>query len=123
MPHVLWELQGFKKPVYRYDVTSSGHVENSFDSEAGAEAWIREHGGDAEMKIQRVVDRLETAQAGKLDDTEYDKVIRDIVTFMAYMAEPVKLERQRLGIFVLLFLAVLFVSAYLLKKEYWKDVH
>ncbi len=123
LPHVLWELQGFKKPVYRYDVTSSGHVENSFDSEAEAEVWIREQGGDADMKIQRVVDRLETAQAGKLDDAEYDKVIRDIVTFMAYMAEPVKLERQRLGIWVLLFLAVLFISAYLLKKEYWKDVH
>ena len=60
---------------------------------------------------------------GQLDDAEYDKVVRDIVTFMAYMAEPVKLERQRLGIWVLLFLAVLFVSAYLLKKEYWKDIH
>ncbi len=123
MPHVLWGLQGFKKPVYRFDVTTQGHVEQSFGSEAEAEAWIREHGGDAEHKINRVVDTLETAVPGSLDDAEYDKVVRDIVTFLAYMAEPVKLERQRLGIWVLLFLAVLFVSAYLLKKEYWKDIH
>ena len=123
MPHVLWELQGFKKPVYRYDVTMKGHVEQSFGSEDEAEAFVAEHGGDAALKISKVVDDLETAVPGKLDETEYDKVIRDIVTFMAYMAEPVKMERQRLGIWVLLFLAVLFVFAYLLKKEYWKDVH
>ena len=95
----------------------------SFDSEAEAEAWIREHGGDAELKIHQVVDHLETTVPGKMDEAEYDKVVQDIVTFLAYMAEPVKLERQRLGIWVLLFLAVLFVSAYLLKKEYWKDIH
>ena len=123
MPHVLWELQGFKKPVYRYDVTMKGHVEQSFGSEDEAEAFVAEHGGDAALKISKVVDDLETAVPGKLDETEYDKVIRDIVTFMAYMAEPVKMERQRLGIWVLLFLAVLFVFAYLLKKEYWKDIH
>ncbi|MEJ2309240.1 MAG: cytochrome c1 [Gammaproteobacteria bacterium] len=123
MPHVLWELQGFKKAHYRYDVTKKGHVEQSFDSEEAAEAYVAEHGGDAELKISKVVDALETAVPGKLDEAEYDKVVRDIVTFMAYMAEPVKMERQRLGIWVLLFLAVLFVFAYLLKKEYWKDIH
>jgi len=49
--------------------------------------------------------------------------VRDLVNFLAYMGEPVKLERQRLGIKVILFLLVLFILAYLLKKEYWKDVH
>ena len=49
--------------------------------------------------------------------------MRDLVNFLAYTGEPVKLERQRLGVWVLLFLAVFFVIAYLLKKEYWKDVH
>jgi ubiquinol-cytochrome c reductase cytochrome c1 subunit len=123
MPHVLWELQGFKKPVYRYDVTMKGHVEQSFESEAEAEAFIREHGEHGDLKINKVVHELAVASEGQLDEAEYDKVVRDIVTFLAYMAEPVKLERQRLGIWVLLFLALLFVSAYLLKKEYWKDIH
>jgi ubiquinol-cytochrome c reductase cytochrome c1 subunit len=122
MPHVLWELQGFKKPVYRYDVTSKGHLEKSFDSEADADAYVKEHEGD-ELKINKVVDRLEQGTPGTMTDAEYDKVVTDIVTFLAYMAEPVKLERQRLGIWVLLFLALLFVFAYLLKKEYWKDIH
>ena len=49
--------------------------------------------------------------------------MRDLVNFLAYMGEPVKLERQQLGIKVVLFLLVFFVIAYLLKKEYWKDIH
>ena len=60
---------------------------------------------------------------GELSSAEYDGAIRDLVNFLAYTGEPMKLERQRLGIYVLLFLAVFFVLAYLLKKEYWKDVH
>jgi len=45
------------------------------------------------------------------------------VNFLAYMAEPIKLERQRMGVFVMLFLAVFWVFATLLSREYWKDVH
>jgi ubiquinol-cytochrome c reductase cytochrome b subunit len=45
------------------------------------------------------------------------------VNFLAYTAEPIKLERQRIGLYVMLFLAVFFVFASLLSREYWKDVH
>jgi ubiquinol-cytochrome c reductase cytochrome c1 subunit len=54
---------------------------------------------------------------------QYDAFARDLTAFLAYAGEPMKLERQRLGIWVLLFLAVFFVVAFALKKEYWKDVH
>jgi ubiquinol-cytochrome c reductase cytochrome c1 subunit len=54
---------------------------------------------------------------------EYDRAIRDIVTFLSYMAEPMQVERQRIGVYVILFLLVFLGLAYLLKKEYWKDVH
>jgi ubiquinol-cytochrome c reductase cytochrome c1 subunit len=47
----------------------------------------------------------------------------DLVNFLAYVGEPIQLERQRIGIWVLLFLGLLCVVFYLLKKEYWKDVH
>jgi ubiquinol-cytochrome c reductase cytochrome c1 subunit len=47
----------------------------------------------------------------------------DLTNFLAYVGEPIKLERQRIGIWVLLFLALATVVFYLLKKEYWKDVH
>ena len=54
---------------------------------------------------------------------EYDAMATDLTNFMVWASEPMKLERQRLGVWVLLFLAVLFVLAYMLKKEYWKDIH
>ena len=60
---------------------------------------------------------------GELSEAEYDEKIKNLVTFLAYSANPVKLESQRIGTYVLLFLAVFFVFAYLLKREYWKDVH
>jgi ubiquinol-cytochrome c reductase cytochrome c1 subunit len=98
MPHVLWELEGLKKAVYETTVDDDGH----------------EH---------KELVGFEMVQPGTKTAEEYDQIIRDLVAFMVYMGEPVKLERQRLGIWVLLFLAVLFVVAYLMKKEYWKDVH
>lgn len=52
----------------------------------------------------------------------YEEAVGDLTNFMTYMAEPIRTERERLGIFVLLFLALLFVPVYLLNKEYWKDV-
>lgn len=67
--------------------------------------------------------KLELAVPGKMSPAEYDKAVSDLVGFMVWMGEPQQEFRQTLGIFVLLFLAVLFVVAYALKKEYWKDIH
>jgi ubiquinol-cytochrome c reductase cytochrome c1 subunit len=67
--------------------------------------------------------RLQVVEPGSMSGPEYDRAIRDLVTFLAYMAEPTQLDRQRIGIFAMLFLLVFVVLAYLLKKEYWKDVH
>jgi ubiquinol-cytochrome c reductase cytochrome c1 subunit len=97
MPHVLWELQGIQKAVYK-EV---------------------QHGN----KVEKVVDRLELVEPGSMTPAEYDSAVRDLTTFLVYLSEPVKLERQALGIWVLLFLAVFTVIAYLLKKNYWQDVH
>lgn len=60
---------------------------------------------------------------GSMSAAEYDKAVSDIVAFMTWMAEPQQLERQTIGAFVLLFLVILFVFAYALKKNYWRDVH
>lgn len=64
--------------------------------------------------------RLESEKNGK---EKYDRAILDIVNFLAYAGEPIKLTRQRIGIWVLLFLGIFFVFACLLKREYWKDIH
>ena len=53
---------------------------------------------------------------------EYDTTVRNLVSFLAYSAEPIKDTRHRIGTYVLLYLAFFFVFAYLLKREYWKDV-
>jgi ubiquinol-cytochrome c reductase cytochrome c1 subunit len=42
---------------------------------------------------------------------------------MVYMAEPAQLDRYTIGAWALAFLAFFFIVAYMLKKEYWKDVH
>jgi ubiquinol-cytochrome c reductase cytochrome c1 subunit len=55
-------------------------------------------------------------------ETEFNQDVRDITNFLDYVGEPAKLIRTSLGVWVLLFLGVLFVLTFLLKKEYWKDV-
>ncbi|KTC38292.1 cytochrome C, partial [Pseudomonas sp. ABAC21] len=60
---------------------------------------------------------------GTLNEEQFDEKVRNLVTFLAYSANPVKLQHQRIGTYVLLYLAFFFVFAYLLKREYWKDVH
>ena len=72
---------------------------------------------------EEIFDHFELIKSGSMTSAEYDSAMRDLTNFMVYMGEPAKLERPRLGIYVLLFLAVFFVVAYMLKKEYWKDVH
>ncbi len=67
--------------------------------------------------------KLELAVPGKMSPAEFDKAVSDLVGFMVWMGEPKQEFRQTLGIFVLAFLALLFVVAYALKKEYWKDIH
>ena len=67
--------------------------------------------------------KLQLAVPGKLTPAEYDKAVSDLVSFMVWMAEPNQEFRKTLGWGVLAFLLVLFVLAYALKKNYWKDIH
>lgn len=97
MPHVLWELQGWQKPV------------------------IRTAKDDRNREVTTT--ELELVEPGLLTPEEYDRSMRDLVNFLDYMAEPVKHERKALGVKVIVFLLVFLVLAYLLKKDYWRDVH
>lgn len=67
--------------------------------------------------------KLELAVPGQMAPAEYDKAVSDLVGFMVWMGEPGQEYRKKLGFFVLAFLGLLFVLAYSLKKEYWKDIH
>ncbi len=70
----------------------------------------------------QIVD-FELVQEGSMSPREFDRAVNDIVTFMSYLGEPAQLERRHIGIWVMLFLFVFLLLAYLLKREYWKDVH
>ena len=121
MPHMLWEMQGIQAPVYKYEVHHGRRTVAVFDTEAEADAYMADK--DDDYRLERVVDHLELVQPGNMTPAEYDQVARDLANFMTYIAEPIKLERQRMGIWVMLFLVVFTVLAYLMKKEWWKDVH
>ncbi len=54
---------------------------------------------------------------------EYDRAIRDLVNFLDYMGEPAKHERKALGVKVIMFLLVFLIVAYMMKREFWKDIH
>ncbi len=101
MPHVLAELQGLQKGVF---VLEKQH-------EAGQEKMVRRF------------DHFERVSPGRLNETEYDEFVKDVVNFLDYVGEPVRLERERLGIWVILYLLVFTGFAWALKKEIWKDVH
>ena len=66
--------------------------------------------------------RLTVISKGSMSPTEYDATVRDLVNFLVYVGEPAAANRKTIGIVVLFVLGVVFIFAYLLKKEYWKDV-
>ena len=70
-----------------------------------------------------VIEGVKLVQPGKLSPEQYDTMVRDITNFLTYAGEPMQLERKQLGLYVLLFLILLSVLGYFLKKEYWKDIH
>lgn len=63
------------------------------------------------------------ASGGSMTDEEYKKLALDLTNFLTYSAEPIRTTREAMGVWVLAFLGVFFVIAYLLKREYWRDVH
>lgn len=93
MPNVLWQLQGEQKPVYK------------------------------KIDGQQVIDKLVIEQPGKLSEKDFDRMVNDLVNFLVYVGEPGQLERRSMGKYVLFFIFMIFILAYLLKREYWKDIH
>ena len=130
MPNVLWEMSGPNRVVSKEFSTieeakgamAQTHVVATLETvhpAAGSEQ-AKSAGKHGALYVVRYT---EQEQPGSMNRADYERAIVDIVNFMAYIAEPAKLERIRLGIKVLLFLAILFVFAYWAKREFWKDVH
>ena len=69
------------------------------------------------------IETVHVEGTGTLTEEEFDKVVYDLTNFLVYLGEPAALHRERIGAYVLFFLAFLFVFVFMLNREYWKDVH
>ena len=101
MPHVLASVQGVQNAVW-------DNVENK--------------GEDGKPVVTTAFKSFEPGVAGTLTPAQFDEFARDTVNFLQYVSDPAQLERQSLGIWVVLFLLMFTGIAYMLKTEYWKDV-
>lgn len=97
MPHVLQELQGVPYKAYETRLVKG--------------------------IPEQVYVGIRTDGSGELSPEEYDRAVADLVNYLEYVGEPTKLESRALGVKVIIFLVIFFILTYLLKKEYWKDVH
>lgn len=104
MPHVLADLQG----VNRLICDPNTVVAKTMDPLKGTVANPR--------------DCFSEVTPGSLSPAEFDKAVYDLTNFMVYVAEPSKYQANSLAPKVLLFIFVFFIFAYLLKKEYWRDI-
>jgi ubiquinol-cytochrome c reductase cytochrome c1 subunit len=96
MPHVLWELQGDRRPVYD-TMTEHGHEVQIF------KGW-------------------EQVKPGAMTPLQYDQAMGDLVSYLQWMGEPAQNSRVRVGIWVLMFLGVFTFFAWRLNAAYWKDI-
>jgi len=96
MPHVLWELQGQRRPVFE-DVEQHGHTTQTL------KGW-------------------EQVSPGKMTAREYDEAMGDLVNYLQWMAEPNQNSRVQIGVWVMLFLLIFMVIAWRLNASYWKDI-
>jgi ubiquinol-cytochrome c reductase cytochrome c1 subunit len=95
MPNPLWQMQGLQHAEF----------------------------GKADASGERPVEALTLATPGTQTPEQFDQTVRDITAFLEYAGEPAALKRQSMGVWVVLFLAFFTFLAWLLKKEYWRDVH
>jgi ubiquinol-cytochrome c reductase cytochrome c1 subunit len=102
MPHVLWQLQGeqaLETQVRSIPIGNKGEVRKYEEQ------------------------KLVLVKPGAMRPAVYDRMVADLVNFLVYVGEPARQLRVDLGIWVLMVLAAFTFLSYLIKKEYWKDVH
>ena len=105
MPHVLGQLQGDRVLIEEVSRDVAGQP-------------VKDRHGNVIKSV-----RFERVRPGTLTAVEYDIVVRDLVNYMTWMAEPNQVLRKQVGIWVIFFLVILVALSYALYKEFWKDVH
>lgn len=111
MPHAMYELQGVQQLVGKVEASDS-HAGDAHASDAADDSTYIV--GDAKFSL---------VHPGKLSPQEFDVAMTDLTAFLTYLAEPAQMQRKTIGVYTLAFLIILMGLCYLLKKEYWRDVH
>ncbi|MBT8083784.1 MAG: cytochrome c1 [Woeseia sp.] len=101
MPHVLWELQGFREAEFAVE---------------------QDTGEDGETVAVTHFESFKPVIAGSMSAENFDAFVRDTVNFLEYISEPIRSTRRVLGTWVLMFLIFFYIIASMLKKQIWKDV-
>lgn len=98
MPDVLWQQQGLQTPVYK---------------------TVK----DAQGQTRTVIAGLTQASRGSMTPAQYDRSVRDLINYLTFLSAPYARESHTIGLWFILGLLVFTISAYLLKRAYWKNVH
>lgn len=115
MPNPLWQMQGNQRPVFAKK-TPTGEKDEKGQPVLGCP--------DGALEVEdNCLKALVIQQPGTQNAAEFDRTARDITTFLEYAGEPGAMKRQQTGVWVILFLVFFTLMAWLLKKEYWRDVH
>jgi ubiquinol-cytochrome c reductase cytochrome c1 subunit len=141
MPHALEALQGIQGKTEEVKKLEN-EIDYALGDVAAANEKLKTGGNASELNstIQKAEELIHDHQEklkqlskegkyftilkeGQLSPEEFDSAMVDLVNFLEYIGEPIKRDRKSLGIYVLLFILFFTGIAYLLKKEYWKDVH
>ncbi len=133
MPHVLVDLQGvqekspellaIEKRIQDATAAKNKALEMG-DSGAASKAKTELHFANEDLnKLAKEGKMFVITEPGEMTPTEFDEAMRDLTNFMAYVADPVKEKRETLGVYVMIFLSILMLLAYMMKKEFWRDIH
>lgn len=141
MPHALGRLQGLQDKTDKVKGLEND-IAYSLGDIASARQKLKKDGDEGELndlidEAERAIHEKELelvelssngeyftlVTEGTLAPAEFDAAMADLVYFLDYVGEPIKRERKAMGIYVIMFLLFFTFVAYLLKKEYWKDIH
>ncbi len=142
MPHALENMQGIQdkteevKGIENDIGYAQGEIATAREALKAKQGSAQAH-NDAISKAEQAIHEKELelielsksgqyftiVKEGRLTPEEFDSAMVDLVNFLDYVGEPIKLERKGMGVYVLMFILFFTIVAYFLKKEYWKDVH
>jgi ubiquinol-cytochrome c reductase cytochrome b subunit len=115
-------LYGYLQGFYLDSLRPFG-VNNTVFQNVGMPNVLADLQGEQRCANEDCTDLMHVEGTGTLSEEEFDKVVYDLVNFMTYLGEPARMHRERIGTYVLFFLAFLFIFVFMLNREYWKDIH